>query len=48
MSYVEIMFLCSGFENINKEQITLIENSINVTERTFVHDFETMLPQCLA
>ncbi len=37
-------FVCKHFENIIKDQITFNTCSINVTRRTFVHNFERTLP----
>lgn len=40
MKYEQIMFLCRNVENIIKDLITLKEQSINVTGKTFVHNFK--------
>lgn len=44
MNDVYIMFLCKYSGNIIKDQITFNERSMNVTGRTFFHNFERMFP----
>ncbi len=39
------MFLCLGFENIIKDQITLNGCSINVTGGMFVRNFKRTFPE---